>query len=72
MITTIAATADEAVAGVANWHTGDPDAIPAVGGAMDLAAGAREVLVMMTLFTRDGAGITVEELRELLAAALIR
>ncbi|WP_285572730.1 3-oxoacid CoA-transferase subunit B [Streptomyces sp. RTGN2] len=40
---------------LANWHTGDPDAIPAVGGAMDLAVGAREVLVMMRLFTRDGA-----------------
>ncbi|MDT3725861.1 3-oxoacid CoA-transferase subunit B [Streptomyces sp. DSM 41972] len=40
---------------LANWHTGDPDAIPAVGGAMDLAVGAGEVLVMMKLFTRDGA-----------------
>ncbi|MFJ2093412.1 3-oxoacid CoA-transferase subunit B [Streptomyces sp. NPDC087901] len=40
---------------LANWHTGDPAAIPAVGGAMDLAVGARQVLVMMRLFTRDGA-----------------
>ncbi|MGA5877336.1 3-oxoacid CoA-transferase subunit B [Streptomyces cellulosae] len=40
---------------LANWHTGDPGAIPAVGGAMDLAVGAKEVLVMMKLFTRDGA-----------------
>lgn len=40
---------------LANWHTGDPDAIPAVGGAMDLAVGARQVFVMMTLFTRGGA-----------------
>jgi 3-oxoadipate CoA-transferase beta subunit len=39
---------------LANWHTGNPDAIPAVGGAMDLAAGAKEVLVMMDLFTKDG------------------
>jgi 3-oxoacid CoA-transferase B subunit len=39
---------------LANWHTGEPDAIPAVGGAMDLAIGAKDVLVMMTLFTRDG------------------
>ncbi len=39
---------------LANWHTGDPDAIPAVGGAMDLAVGARQVLVMTKLFTRDG------------------
>ena len=39
---------------LANWHTGEPDAIPAVGGAMDLATGARSVFVMMSLFTRDG------------------
>ncbi|HEX3930775.1 MAG TPA: 3-oxoacid CoA-transferase subunit B [Nocardioides sp.] len=39
---------------LANWHTGAPDAIPAVGGAMDLAVGARQVFVMMTLFTRQG------------------
>ena len=39
---------------LANWHTGEPDAIPAVGGAMDLAIGARQVFVMMTLFTKDG------------------
>lgn len=39
---------------LANWHTGEPDAIPAVGGAMDLALGARRVFVMMTLFTKDG------------------
>ena len=39
---------------LANWHTGEPDAIPAVGGAMDLAAGARAVYVMMELLTRDG------------------
>jgi 3-oxoadipate CoA-transferase beta subunit len=39
---------------LANWHTGDPDDIPAVGGAMDLAIGAKAVYVMMTLFTRSG------------------
>jgi 3-oxoadipate CoA-transferase, beta subunit len=39
---------------LANWHTGDPQAIPAVGGAMDLATGAREVWVMMTLRTKQG------------------
>jgi 3-oxoadipate CoA-transferase beta subunit len=39
---------------LANWHTGDPAAIPAVGGAMDLAIGAKQVLVMMALFTKDG------------------
>ncbi|WP_030902831.1 3-oxoacid CoA-transferase subunit B [Streptomyces sp. NRRL F-5126] len=46
---------------LANWHTGDPDAIPAVGGAMDLAVGARRVLVMMKLFARDGAPKLVSE-----------
>lgn len=40
---------------LANWHTGDPDAIPAVGGAMDLATGARRVFVMMTLFAKGGS-----------------
>ena len=40
---------------LANWYTGEPDAIPAVGGAMDLAIGAKNVFVMMTLFTKEGA-----------------
>jgi 3-oxoadipate CoA-transferase beta subunit len=40
---------------LANWHTGRPDAIPAVGGAMDLAIGAKDVYVMMTLFAKDGS-----------------
>jgi 3-oxoadipate CoA-transferase beta subunit len=45
---------------LANWHTGAPDAIPAVGGAMDLAVGAKQVLVMMELLTRDGKSKIVE------------
>ncbi|MBU2694607.1 3-oxoacid CoA-transferase subunit B [Pimelobacter sp. 30-1] len=40
---------------LANWHTGKPGAIPAVGGAMDLAIGAKDVLVMMSLFGKDGS-----------------
>lgn len=40
---------------LANWSTGEPGAIPAVGGAMDLAVGARQTWVMMTLFTKAGA-----------------
>ena len=40
---------------LANWHTGGTDAIPAVGGAMDLAIGAKSVYVMMEHRTRDGA-----------------
>ena len=39
---------------LANWHTGAPDAIPAVGGAMDLAIGAKRVCVMMEHLTRSG------------------
>src|SRR6201995_2288902 len=45
---------------LANWHTGAPDAIPAVGGAMDLAIGARHVFVMMELLTKDGRSKLVE------------
>ena len=40
---------------LANWHTGAPDAIPAVGGAMDLAIGAKKTFVMMEHTTKDGA-----------------
>jgi 3-oxoadipate CoA-transferase beta subunit len=40
---------------LANWSTGAPDAIPAVGGAMDLAIGAKQTFVMMTLFAKDGS-----------------
>ncbi|OZI16355.1 MULTISPECIES: 3-oxoacid CoA-transferase subunit B [Bordetella] len=46
---------------LANWHTGAPDAIPAVGGAMDLAIGAKDVYVMMELLTREGASKLVAE-----------
>lgn len=46
---------------LANWHTGGDEAIPAVGGAMDLAIGAKQVFVIMELFTRDGQCKLVEE-----------
>jgi 3-oxoadipate CoA-transferase beta subunit len=46
---------------LANWHTGEPGAIPAVGGAMDLAIGARAVYVMMPLFARDGSAKVVDK-----------
>jgi 3-oxoadipate CoA-transferase beta subunit len=39
---------------LANWHTGAPDAIPAVGGAMDLAIGAKATFVMMEHVTKAG------------------
>jgi len=45
---------------LANWHTGAPDAIPAVGGAMDLAIGARHVYVMMEHTTKTGESKLVE------------
>ncbi len=46
---------------LANWHTGAPDAIPAVGGAMDLAIGAKQTLVMMEHLTRQGDSKLVAE-----------
>jgi 3-oxoadipate CoA-transferase beta subunit len=45
---------------LANWHTGAPDAIPAVGGAMDLAIGAKQVFVMMEHLTKNGQSKIVE------------
>jgi 3-oxoadipate CoA-transferase beta subunit len=45
---------------LANWHTGAPDAIPAVGGAMDLAIGARRTWVMMEHTTKTGEPKIVE------------
>ncbi len=46
---------------LANWHTGAPDAIPAVGGAMDLAIGAKQVFVMMDHQTKTGESKIVEQ-----------
>jgi 3-oxoadipate CoA-transferase beta subunit len=45
---------------LANWHAGAPDAIPAVGGAMDLAIGAKRVYVMMEHLTKDGRSKIVD------------
>lgn len=45
---------------LANWHTGEKDAIPAVGGAMDLAVGARQTWVMMDLLTKQGESKIVQ------------
>jgi 3-oxoadipate CoA-transferase beta subunit len=39
---------------LANWSTGAPGAIPAVGGAMDLSVGAKAIFVLMTHTTKDG------------------
>jgi 3-oxoadipate CoA-transferase beta subunit len=40
---------------LANWSTGRPGDVPAVGGAMDLAIGAKDVYVVMRLFAKDGS-----------------
>jgi 3-oxoadipate CoA-transferase beta subunit len=45
---------------LANWHTGEADAIPAVGGAMDLAVGAKQTWVMMDLLTKQGQSKLVQ------------
>ena len=45
---------------LANWSTGEPGAIPAVGGAMDLAIGAKQTWVMMDLLTKQGISKIVE------------
>lgn len=45
---------------LANWSTGAPGAIPAVGGAMDLAIGAKDVYVMTDLLAKDGSSKLVE------------
>lgn len=45
---------------LANWHTGEPGAIPAVGGAMDLAIGTKQTWVMMDLLTKQGQSKLVQ------------
>jgi 3-oxoadipate CoA-transferase, beta subunit len=46
---------------LANWSTGEPGAIPAVGGAMDLAVGAKQTWVMMDLLTKKGESKVVPQ-----------
>lgn len=46
---------------LANWDTGAADTIPAVGGAMDLVAGARQVYITMEHVTKDGRPKIVRE-----------
>jgi 3-oxoadipate CoA-transferase beta subunit len=50
-----------AMGDLANWSTGEKDAIPAVGGAMDLAIGAKQTWVMMDLLTKKGESKVVRE-----------
>ena len=46
---------------LANWSTGEANAIPAVGGAMDLAVGAKQTWVMMDLLTKQGQSKVVQQ-----------
>jgi len=46
---------------LANWSTGEPGAIPAVGGAMDLAIGAKQTWVMMDLLSKSGQSKVVAQ-----------
>lgn len=47
---------------LANWHTGDPEILPGVGGAMDLAVGARRTFVVMDHLDKDGQSKLVQTL----------
>ena len=46
---------------LANWSTGEPGAVPAVGGAMDLAIGAKQTWVMMDMLTKTGDSKVVSQ-----------
>jgi 3-oxoadipate CoA-transferase beta subunit len=54
---------------IANWATSDNDAVPAVGGAMDLSAGAKRLWVLMEHTTKDGHSRIVERCTYPLTAA---
>ena len=54
---------------LANWNTGDPATAPAVGGAMDLAVGAKAIRVLMDHVTKDGKPRILSQCRYPLTAA---
>ena len=47
---------------LANWSTGAPGAMPAVGGAMDLSVGAKSIFIFMSQTTKDGGHKLVREI----------
>ena len=57
---------------LANWSTGEPGAIPAVGGAMDLAIGAKQTWVMMDLLTKQGASKVVQQCTTLTGVGCVK
>jgi 3-oxoadipate CoA-transferase beta subunit len=59
-ISVLGAMQVSATGDLANWSTGEPDAIPAVGGAMDLVAGVKTVYVITQHTTKDGEPKIVE------------
>ena len=59
-ISVLGAFQGSATGDLANWSTGEAGAIPAVGGAMDLAVGAKETWVMMDLLTKQGQSKVVQ------------
>lgn len=62
-ITVLGAFEVSANGDIANWSLGEDDPLPSVGGAMDLAVGARRVWVMMDAMTREGAPRLVSQCR---------
>jgi len=60
-ICVLGAFQESATGDLANWHTGAPDAMPAVGGAMDLAIGAKRTFVMMEHTTKSGEHKIVDQ-----------
>ncbi len=60
-ISVLGALQVSATGDLANWSTGEAGAIPAVGGAMDLAVGAKQTWVMMDLLTKKGESKVVQE-----------
>jgi len=62
-LTVLGAFQVSATGDLANWDTGEPGTIPAVGGAMDLVVGAHKVYITMAHLTRQGEPKIVRQCR---------